>query len=134
MRQESEPYNTGVMAGGRPAIKEAPQFGQCLAAARKSKGWSQRELADKLGVTREMVDYYERRAPNPALDFIQRAATALGISVAELLGSEAATRKRSGGPVGRMRKLFEQASQLPRSQQEKIAAVVEAFISQHANR
>jgi hypothetical protein len=33
-----------------------------------------------------------------------------------------------------MRQLFEAASQLPRSQQQKIAAVVEAFVAQHANR
>jgi transcriptional regulator with XRE-family HTH domain len=122
------------MAGGRPAIKQAPIFGQRLATIRKSKGWSQRELADKLGIKRELVDYYERRAPNPSLDFMQRAATALGVSVAELIGDETAPKKRSGGPEGRMRKLFEQASRLPRAQQEKIAAVIEAFIAAHGER
>ncbi len=131
---EIQPYNACVMAGGRPAINEAPAFGQQLAAVRKSKGWSQRELADKLNITRELVGYYERYAPNPSLDFIQRAAEALGVSVAELFGSRPVQKKRSGGPVGRMRKLFEQASRLPRAQQEKIAAVVEAFITAHGDR
>jgi transcriptional regulator with XRE-family HTH domain len=134
MTNESQPYNACVMAGGRPATKEAPPFGQRLAAIRKSKGWSQRELADKLGVRRELVDYYERRAPNPALDFIQRAAEALGVSAAELIGEEGVRKKRGGGPEGRMRRLFEQASKLPRSQQEKIAAVIEAFVNQHSDR
>jgi transcriptional regulator with XRE-family HTH domain len=134
MTNESQPYNACVMAGGRPATKEAPPFGQRLAAIRKSKGWSQRELADKLGVRRELVDYYERRAPNPALDFIQRAAEALGVSAAELIGEEGVRKKRGGGPEGRMRRLFEQASKLPRSQQEKIAAVIEAFVNQHSER
>jgi transcriptional regulator with XRE-family HTH domain len=134
MTNESQPYNACVMAGGRPATKEAPLFGQRLAAIRKSKGWSQRELADKLGVRRELVDYYERRAPNPALDFIQRAAEALGVSAAELIGEEGVRKKRGGGPEGRMRRLFEQASKLPRSQQEKIAAVIEAFVNQHSER
>jgi transcriptional regulator with XRE-family HTH domain len=134
MTNESQPYNACVMAGGRPATKEAPLFGQRLAAIRKSKGWSQRELADKLGVRRELVDYYERRAPNLALDFIQRAAEALGVSAAELIGEEGVRKKRGGGPEGRMRRLFEQASKLPRSQQEKIAAVIEAFVNQHSER
>jgi transcriptional regulator with XRE-family HTH domain len=134
MTNESQPYNACVMAGGRPATKEAPPFGQRLAAIRKSKGWSQRELADKLGVRRELVDYYERRAPNPALDFIQRAAEALGVSAAELIGEEGVRKKRGGGPEGRMRRLFEQASKLPRAQQEKIAAVIEAFVNQHSDR
>ena len=134
MRQENQPYNDGLMAGGRPATKPAPVFGQHLADMRKSKGWSQRELAEKLRVKRELIDYYERRAPNPSLAFIQQAAEVLDVSVAELLGSEIVRKKRSGGPVGRMRKLFEQASRLPRGQQEKIAAVIEAFVSQHSNR
>jgi len=131
---EIRPYNSCVMAGGRPATKEAPPFGQRLAAIRKSKGWSQRELADKLGIKRGLLDYYERRASNPALDFIQRAAEALGVSAAELVGEGPARKKRSGGPEGRMRRLFEQASKLPRSQQEKIAAVIEAFVNQHSDR
>jgi hypothetical protein len=33
-----------------------------------------------------------------------------------------------------MRRLFEAASQLPRGQQEKIAAVLEAFIAHHSER
>ena len=118
----------------RPATKPAPAFGQRLAAVRKTKRWSQRELAEKMGVKRELIDYYECRAPNPSLAFIQQAAEVLNVSVGELLGSEIVRRKRSGGPVGRMRKLFEQASQLPRGQQEKIAAVIEAFVAQHTNR
>lgn len=32
-----------------------------------------------------------------------------------------------------MRRLFEQSSKLPRSQQEKIPAVLEAFVNQHSD-
>jgi ABC-type cobalamin transport system ATPase subunit len=41
---------------------------------------------------------------------------------------------RGTGPTGKMRRLFEAASQLPRSQQEKLTAVLEAFVNQHATR
>jgi hypothetical protein len=40
--------------------------------------------------------------------------------------------KRESGPTGKMRQLFEAASRLPRGRQQKIAAVLEAFINQHA--
>jgi hypothetical protein len=33
-----------------------------------------------------------------------------------------------------MRRLFEAASKLPRSQQKKIAAVIETFVNQHSGR
>ncbi len=58
--------------------------------------------------------------------------------MAELLGSEDGEnngRKRRGtGPTGKMRRLFDAASKLPRGQQDKIASVLEAFIAHHANR
>jgi hypothetical protein len=37
-------------------------------------------------------------------------------------------------PTGKMKQLFEAASRLTRSQQQKIAAVLEAFVNQHAAR
>src|SRR6266849_5468745 len=94
----NEPYNADVMAG-RPATREAPMFGQRLAALRRGKDLSQSQLADLLGTTRKMIDYYERRAGNPSLDFIQRAAEALDVSVAELLGSESNSKKGKPGPT-----------------------------------
>jgi hypothetical protein len=40
-------------------------------------------------------------------------------------------KKRGSRPSGKMRQLFEAASPLPHGQQQKILAVVEAFINQH---
>ena len=97
MFPQSHPYNDAVLIG-LPPSREAPLFGQRLAAVRRSKGLSQRELVTRLNVTREMIDYYERRAPNPALDFIERAAAALEVS-AELLGSQPHTMRAKPGPV-----------------------------------
>jgi hypothetical protein len=53
--------------------------------------------------------------------------------VEDLVGSNS-TKKRGTGPTGKMKQLFEAASQLPRSQQQKLAAVLEAFVNQHAAR
>ncbi|MGH9968396.1 MAG: helix-turn-helix domain-containing protein [Pyrinomonadaceae bacterium] len=137
MNEEIATYNADVMAG-RPATKAAPIFGQRLSAVRKARGITQREFADLLGTTREMVDYYERRAINPALDVVRGCAKALKVPVIELLGSEDhennGRKKRGTGPTGKMRRLFDAASQLPRSQQEKIAAIIEPFIAHHAQR
>jgi len=137
MCEEIATYNQDVMAG-RPATKPAPLFGQRLSAVRKAKGITQRDLADLLGTTREMIDYYERRAINPALEVVRGCAKALNVPVIELLGSEDqgsnGRKKRGTGPTGKMRQLFEAASQLPRSQQQKITALLEAFIAHNAVR
>jgi hypothetical protein len=58
-------------------------------------------------------------------------AKLFAVSVDALVGQEP-PRHRSNGPAGKMRQLFEAASRLPRSQQQKVSAVLEPFILQHA--
>jgi hypothetical protein len=55
-------------------------------------------------------------------------AQALNVSVDDWGGTNG-KKKRGTGPAGRMRQLFEAASRLPRSQQQKITALLEAFIA-----
>lgn len=103
----NQPYNADVMAG-RPPTKEAPIFGQRLAALRRGKGLSQTQLANLLDTTRKMIDYYERRAGNPSLDFIQRAAEALDVCVAELLGNQPKATRAKPGPTSQPQLRFDQ--------------------------
>jgi transcriptional regulator with XRE-family HTH domain len=65
-----------------------------------------------------MIDYYERRAGNPSLDFIQRAAEALDVSVAELLGSQPKATRGKPGPPPHLQLRFDQIRRLPRKEQE----------------
>lgn len=126
-RKMNEPYNADVMAG-RPATREAPVFGQRLAALRRSKDLSQTQLADLLDTTRKMIDYYERRAGNPSLDFIQRAAEALDVSVAELLGSESKGARGRPGPTPQLQLRFDQIRRLPRKEQEFVIRFIDTVL------
>jgi hypothetical protein len=57
----------------------------------------------------------------------------LGVSVTELLGEDVPIKRaRKSGPTGKLRKVFEEVSKLPRCQQEKIVEVVTALVSQYA--
>jgi len=131
MNTENDSYNGGIMAGagGRPAQREAPPFGRRLAAVRRSKGITQRELAELLSTTQKMVDYYERRATNPALDVVQSCAQALGVPVVALLGEEAAAvPRRKPGPLSQLERRFEAVKQLPRKRQQLILDFLDAMI------
>jgi transcriptional regulator with XRE-family HTH domain len=132
MISANELYNAGVMAG-RLNTKEAPPFGQRMATLRQRKALTQTQLAGRMNTTQKMIDYYERRSPNPTLDVMQKIAAALEISVTELLGEEAvAVRKaHSNGPTGKVQKVFEEVSRLPRRQQEKIIDFVTAYVRQY---
>jgi len=113
---------------GRPPIKEAPPFGQRLAAVRKRHGLSQKQLAERLKTTREVIDYYERRAVNPSLAFIERAAESLDVSVAELVGSEQKPARRRPGPSSQLARRIEQLRDLPRKKQEFVIRFLDTIL------
>ena len=89
-------------------------------------------MAEHLGITARAYAFWER---DPGLKAEQLAdlAKIFDVSVDYLVGQEP-PKKRNGGLTGRARRVFEQVSRLPRSQQNKIVEVVEAFVNQHASK
>ena len=124
---------TPLVKTGRPAKRECTPFGQRLHMLREQAGLSQQQLADRLGLTQRAYAHWERNPVALRPDQLLGLAEALNISVEDLVGSNG-TKKRGTGPTGKMKQLFEAASQLPRSQQQKLAAIIEPFIAHHAGR
>ncbi len=127
---DSPPY-TGSMQTGRPSNRLRPFFGQRLHALRERAGLSQRELAARVGLSQRSLSYWERSPVALRPDQLFKLAEALQVSVEELLGNGQSPGRRGAGPTGRLQKVFEAASRLPRRQQQKIAEFVEAFVSRH---
>lgn len=50
-----------------------------ILAARTDRGWSQADLAARLGVARARVSAVERGVEVPSLEWLGRVATALGV-------------------------------------------------------
>lgn len=121
-----------VMQTGRPSKNPRPPFGERIHALREQAGFSQAQLAEKIGLSQRAYAYWERNPVALRPDQLLKLATALNVSVEELMGV-AASKKRGSGPVGKMHQLFEAASHLPRSQQQKVTALLEAFVAQHGN-
>lgn len=115
---------------GRPSKTKRTEFGERLLAARKQRGLSQSQVAEKLGITQPSYAAWERRETSLKPDHLTTLAALLDVPVDSLLGN-ATARQRSGGPIGKVRRLFESVSQLPRSQQEKVIAILEPFVAQH---
>lgn len=59
-----------------------------LRALRKAKGWSQADLASRIGVHLTHVSRVELKMYLPSVDFVVKAADAFGVSVDGLLKSQ----------------------------------------------
>jgi transcriptional regulator with XRE-family HTH domain len=115
---------------GRPSTKKATPTGARLAALRRAAGLSQVQLAQAVGIPQRTLSFYEREATYLPSTLLPAMAEALGVTIEELIGvSETKARKR--GPKSQLERQLEIVLTLPRQTQQKIMAVLDAFISQH---
>lgn len=132
MQAESYISKTGlygwVMNQGRPAHAKRPELGERIAQARQQAGLTQKQLAERLGVTQRVVTYWEREAVGLRADQLSNLAEALEVSSDYFLGRE--NKRRGNGPAGRARQTFEKVSRQTRTQQKKILDVVDALLAQ----
>lgn len=106
-----------------------------MLALREAAGLSQRELARRLDVPQQNIAFWEQSDKPPRSDLLPALSEILGVSLQDLLvvtAAKTASKPRpAAGPAGKMRRVFEEASRLPRRQQEKIAEFVLAYVRQY---
>ena len=61
-------------------------FGKRLRALRKSKGYRQGELANRIGIKQSILSLYELDKMQPTLERIEWFCVALNVTATELLG------------------------------------------------
>lgn len=120
------------MNTGRPAKYPRTPFGERSHAAREALGLSQAQVAEKLGITQMAYAFWERRPVALRPDQIEKLAQVLKVTPDYFFGRNGEP-SRKGGPVGKMRQLFESASRLPRSQQQKVLDILQPFVREHIN-
>ena len=65
---------------------DTANLGRRIAKARQDVGLTQRNLADKVGVTAQAVSKWERGNTCPDISILDEIAEALNVSVSDLLG------------------------------------------------
>lgn len=69
-------------------IKTREDVGRVIRKARKQQGWSQAELARKLGSTQKWVSQVETRRTDPQMGLVLRALRLLGVDLGVQLRAE----------------------------------------------
>lgn len=107
-----------------------PPLAKRLAELRQAAGLSQVQLAERVEVNPSNIAFWELSGTPPRGEVLPKLAQALGVSVDELLGVTPPKPKRTVAK-GRLQQVFEEASKLPRRQQQKIVEMAEGFIALH---
>jgi transcriptional regulator with XRE-family HTH domain len=122
------------MKPGRPSDKPRTVFGQRLAQAREQAGLTQQQLADKLGTSQRALARWERDPIALRPDQLTALAGILGVSLDYLAGLPDTPEPAPKGPPGKLRRVFEKARKLSRSQQNRIVEMVEAYVDRFSSK
>lgn len=112
------------------AKKRAPEseFGRRLYAARKSRGWTQSDLANAINSTQRMISYYETDAEFPPAAVIVRIAKALSVSADELLGlSDSSSQSRAKSVDMKLWKRFQKLATLAERDQKAVMRLINSL-------
>jgi len=123
--------DVGYDAAMRTCQKNRPPLSRHLTELRQSAGLTQMQLADKVGVHHSSIAFWELSGTPPRGEVLPKLAGALGVSIDILLNVTPPKPKKQAAK-GRLQRVFENASMLPRRQQAKVAEFVEAFVAQQA--
>jgi transcriptional regulator with XRE-family HTH domain len=104
--------------------KEA--IGERLARLRKERGYTQVELAEKIGIVQTLVTDYERGKLRLNADMILRFATALEVSTDDLL--QPAGPKPARKTSRRVLRRLDRIESLPPGQQSVLLKTIDTFL------
>jgi transcriptional regulator with XRE-family HTH domain len=110
-----------------PLHPGAESIGQRLACVRKERGYTQIELAERIGIIQSLVSSYESGALKLSADMAVRFAHALEVSVEEILEPKKA-RSKSVRPSRKVLRRLELIESLPNHQQQTVLKTIDAML------
>jgi transcriptional regulator with XRE-family HTH domain len=111
-----------------PALKLGNEtIGQRIARLRKARGYTQVELAEKIGLIQNLVSDYERDKLRLHAEMVIRFAQALEVSTDELLGLSN-SEKNGQNPSLRLLRRLKKIETLTTPQQKTLLKTIDLFL------
>jgi len=105
-------------------------FSRRLSSIRKSKGLTQQQMADTIGIHVSQIKRYESGDTQPSLEVLRKIALALSIGADLLLFDEG-----ERGPTDEFRMQFEAVGHFNKEEKRIVKALLDSLILKHtANR
>jgi len=112
----------------RPSHNPAPDFGAKMSTMRRKCGLTQAKLSELTGVSPKAIDYYERRAVNPNMEFCEETFFHFGVSIDEFLGVVSNRKKQKPGPMPQILNLAEEVLKLSKPKQKIAVQFLETLV------
>ncbi len=108
------------------------ELGRRVAERRKARGITQVELAKTLGIAQQTMAHYEGGTLRVAVALLPPLARTLGLTLEELVGSEAKSAKTGSkrGPAPKIQQQLEQIEALPKAKQRAITQALDLMLAQ----
>jgi transcriptional regulator with XRE-family HTH domain len=107
----------------------AETIGERLARLRKSRGLTQGDLADMLGVTQPLVSSYERDELRLHGETIIQLTKILGVTADELLGLAGDAQEPPNAWIRRLAKKARDIERLSKRDQDALMRTIDAYLS-----
>lgn len=105
-------------------------LGRRIADRRKALGITQVELAATLGIAQQTMAHYEGGVSRIAVETLTQLASALGVSVEEMIGTTAKRGAGKRGPAPKLQQQLERVHALPKAQQKFVMQMLDTVLQQ----
>src|SRR3954468_16078794 len=103
-------------------------FGKRLATIRQSKGLTQTQLGEAVGVSKRVIAYYEQEDSQPPGAMLVDLARALHVSADQLLGLKPPAKQTTSPRTARLLKRLQRIEQLSPTDRRVILKMVDSLI------
>ncbi len=111
-----------------PVLQDKESIGARLARIRKEQGYTQVELAERIGIIQALVSDYERDKLRLNAEMLVRFAQALNVSADAILGLTADKRVTSKAPSLKILRRLNRIASLPPSKQKAFLQTIDALL------
>lgn len=131
--QQNTGYDTGVMPRRSrlhlpPVLEGQETIGRRLARIRKEQGYTQVELAKRIGIIQALVSDYERDKLRLNAEMLVRFSQALNVSADEILGLNVGKRQAAKNPSLRILRRLNKIASLPPTKQKAFLQTIDALL------
>ncbi len=95
---------------------------------RKQKGWSQIELAEKIGLSKAQMSRYETKNVQPPADTLNKIATALDTTVDFLISGDKTEKAKAAIKNSELLQSFKEMDVLPEQEQTMLVKIIRAYV------